>query len=70
MIRRCNAVNVRIYADIVFNHMTGPAGSLTGTGGSTAEPDNKQYPAVPFGPNDFNPSCSISNYNDPDNVRL
>jgi alpha-amylase len=68
MIRRCNAANVRIYADIVFNHMTGPAGSLTGTGGSTAQPDQKQFPAVPYGPNDFNPTCTINNYNDPNNV--
>ncbi|XP_065353289.1 alpha-amylase 2-like [Cloeon dipterum] len=69
MIRRCNAAGVRIYPDIVFNHMTGGGSFLTGTGGSTAEPDNKQYPGVPYGPNDFNPTCTITNYNDPNNVR-
>jgi len=70
MIRRCNAVDVRIYADIIFNHMTGPANFVTGTGGSTAEPNKKLFPAVPYGPNDFNPSCGITNYDDPENVNV
>ncbi|KAF4520996.1 hypothetical protein B566_EDAN002492 [Ephemera danica] len=70
MLRRCNAAGVRVYPDIVFNHMTGAADTLTGTGGSTAEPNNKLYPAVPYGPNDFNPSCDITNWNDPANVNF
>jgi hypothetical protein len=50
--------------------MTGGGSSLTGTGGSTAEPDAKIYPAVPYGPNDFHSNCQITNYNDSNNVSL
>ncbi|KAF4520997.1 hypothetical protein B566_EDAN002493 [Ephemera danica] len=69
MIRRCNNVGVRIYADVVFNHMTGGGSYLTGTGGSTANPDQKSYPAVPYGSGDFNGNCGINNYNNPVEVR-
>lgn len=32
----------------------------TGTGGSTSNPDDLQFPAVPYGPDDFNqPQCPI-----------
>lgn len=32
----------------------------TGTGGSEANPDDLLFPAVPYGPNDFNqPQCGI-----------
>lgn len=67
MTRRCNAVGVRIYVDAVINHMSGMSG--TGTGGSSADNNGKQWPAVPFGPNDFNPRCDIQNYNDIYQVR-
>ncbi|CAB3373081.1 Hypothetical predicted protein [Cloeon dipterum] len=69
MVQRCNAVGVRVYADVVFNHMTGYGAFNVGTGGSTAEPDKYLYPAVPYGPNDFNAECTITNYQDPGNVR-
>jgi alpha-amylase len=67
MVRRCNAVGVRIYADAVINHMAAIGG--TGTGGSSSGGSSMNFPAVPYGPNDFNPSCSINNYNDPNQVR-
>jgi alpha-amylase len=68
MTTRCNRVGVRIYADVVFNHMAAMGG--TGTGGSWGQGgESPSYPAVPFGPNDFNPRCIINNYNDPINVR-
>ncbi|EDS43918.1 alpha-amylase B [Culex quinquefasciatus] len=65
MVRRCNQVGVRIYVDIVINHMAAMSGQ--GTGGSSVNGLN--FPAVPFGPNDFNPHCEIYNYNDPYQVR-
>ncbi|XP_065073859.1 alpha-amylase 1-like [Ochlerotatus camptorhynchus] len=65
MVRRCNQVGVRIYADIVFNHMSDYSG--LGTGGSVV--DGLNYPAVPFGPNDFNPHCAIEDYNNVYQVR-
>ncbi|XP_060660223.1 alpha-amylase A [Drosophila nasuta] len=68
MVSRCNAVGVRIYVDVVFNHMSADGNSY-GTGGSTADPSSKSFPGVPFSSLDFNPTCAITNYNDPTNVR-
>lgn len=68
MVKRCNDVGVRTYVDVVFNHMAADGGT-TGTGGSTADPSSKSFPAVPFSSLDFNPTCAITNYNDPTNVR-
>ncbi|KAK9680356.1 Alpha amylase, catalytic domain [Popillia japonica] len=69
MTGRCNNVGVRIYVDVVINHMTGDNGVATGTGKSVADTSYKQYPAVPYGPNDFNSDCIINNYQDASNVR-
>lgn len=61
MIRRCNNVGIRIYADIVINHMTAING--VGTAGSTADPATRDYPGVPFSDYDFhNPMCGIQDY--------
>lgn len=68
MVRRCNDVGVRIYVDMVINHMSAP-GSSIGTGGSYADANARSYPAVPYGDNDFNYRCSINNYNNPTEVR-
>lgn len=67
MTRRCNAVGIRIYADVVINHMSATTG--TGTGGSSGNEQTLQFPAVPYGPGDFNPRCNINNYNDVNQVR-
>lgn len=70
MARRCNAVNVRIYVDVVINHMTGVHKVNVGTAGSVAFPLNRVYPAVPYNDTHFNsPVCHIGNYNDPREVR-
>jgi alpha-amylase len=55
----------RIYVDVVFNHMTADFPNATGVGGTTADTSNKQYPGVPYGPGDFNPTCEITDWNDP-----
>jgi alpha-amylase len=55
----------RIYVDVVINHMTGDHPNATSVGGVTADTSNRQYPAVPYGPGDFNNPCTITNYNDP-----
>lgn len=70
MCHRCNAVGVRIYVDVVINHMTGVHSVNRGTGGSTADPLYRRFPAVPYSDIDFNsPICGIQNYNDPIQVR-
>lgn len=72
MVRRCNARGVRVYVDIIINHMTGIQNISVGTGGSTADPAGLSYPAVPYNRTDFNWDqfpCHITNYSDPINVR-
>lgn len=69
MVRRCNDVGVRIYVDVVFNHMTGDHDVAKGTGGSTANTYDFSYPAVPYSKYDFHSPCAITNYQDPVNVR-
>ncbi|KAL7040556.1 hypothetical protein ACKWTF_000444 [Chironomus riparius] len=67
MTRRCNAVGVRIYVDVVVNHMTG-SGRL-GSAGNIADPPNRNYPGVPFTAEHFNPSCNINNWNNGIEIR-
>ncbi|KAJ4444269.1 hypothetical protein ANN_06061 [Periplaneta americana] len=69
MVRRCNDVKVRIYVDVVLNHMSGNHPNASGVAGSIAYPVNLSYPAIPYGPQDFHTPCGINNYNDPGNVR-
>lgn len=66
MVRRCKAVGVNIYVDVVFNHMAHHEG--VGTGGSSASESKREYPAVPYSQTDFNWPCSIS-YDDPNKIR-
>lgn len=60
MVRRCNAVGIRIYVDVVFNHMTGHG--TVGSGGNTADFVNRYYPAVPYTNEHFNPRCDIQDW--------
>uniref|UniRef100_W8BSY0 Alpha-amylase n=1 Tax=Ceratitis capitata TaxID=7213 RepID=W8BSY0_CERCA len=69
MVRRCNNAGVRIYVDVVFNHMAAGYSDVVGTGGSTANPGSKSYPAVPYSSLDFHASCTISSYNVANQVR-
>ncbi|KAL4707764.1 hypothetical protein ACJJTC_001710 [Scirpophaga incertulas] len=71
MTTRCNRVGVRIYADVVVNHMTGDNSNNKGTAGSTADFQNYHYPAVPYIREHFhNPPCVINNYNNVRNCQL
>ncbi|XP_055837480.1 alpha-amylase A-like [Episyrphus balteatus] len=67
MVERCNKVGVRIYPDVVFNHMAALSGR--GTGGSLSDPDNNNFPAVPYTAEDFHPTCSLKDYSNPKEVR-
>lgn len=71
MTRRCNAAGVRIYADVVINHMAADQTNYTaiGTGGSTAIPSVRNYSAIPFNVTNFHPPCPLVNYQDPYQVR-
>ncbi|XP_058809628.1 alpha-amylase-related protein-like [Phymastichus coffea] len=69
MVRRCNNAGVRIYVDILLNHMTGNHKNAVGTNDSTADPFNLDYPEVPYKKEHFHPICQITNYQDLYNVR-
>mgnify|MGYP002655326128 CR=1 FL=1 len=66
MTRRCNAVGIRIYVDILLNHMSATTG--VGTAGSTANAQTRNFPAVPYTTDDFHPPCDI-NWNDATSIR-
>ena len=66
MTRRCNAVGIRIYPDVVFNHMSGMTGY--GTGGSYGNAQTGDFPGVPFTPADFNERCEVQ-WHDPASIR-
>ena len=70
MVKRCNAVGVRIFVDVVVNHMTGNQSPAVGTAGSKATTENLNYPSVPFGPKDFHQQCTIANYKNATEVRV
>lgn len=67
MTRRCNAVGVRIYPDVVINHMAAVQGF--GSSGSVSSVNTLSFPAVPYSAQDFNKACGIENYNDAIQVR-
>ena len=81
MVSRCNNVGVRIYVDIVMNHMCSAAAGIgKGTAGSVYNTNSLSFPGVPYSEVDFNsknswpsacPSKSgdIENYNDENQVR-
>lgn len=69
MVRRCNNVGVRIYVDVILNHMSGNQPTNLGTGGSTADTKHLYYPSVPYMSNNFHPKCEVNNYTNPENVR-
>ncbi|XP_025831914.1 alpha-amylase 1-like [Agrilus planipennis] len=69
MVKRCNNVGVRIYVDVLFNDMSANHDNVVGTGGSTATPNSKSYPAVPYSSEHFHSTCEVNNYNDAYNVR-
>ncbi|CAD5215748.1 unnamed protein product [Bursaphelenchus okinawaensis] len=66
MIRRCNAVGVRVVADVVLNHMVGinqrkgeEQRWSSGDSHFDASRGNEDFPAVPYGAADFNdPLCN------------
>ncbi|XP_055383704.1 alpha-amylase-related protein-like [Condylostylus longicornis] len=70
MIKRCNKAGVRVYVDVILNHMARSGkGILKGTAGSLAMPQILYYPAVPYSPSDFHAPCNILNWNEKTQMR-
>ena len=65
MINTCHAAKVRVYVDVVVNHMA--AGAGTATNGSTWNSSSLTYPN--FSSSDFHPACDIQggDYGSPGN---
>lgn len=66
----------RVYVDVVVNHMAGLGRQGQGTGGSSFNSDNYDFPGVPFTRQHFNEKSKcpshdgmVNNYGDPNNVR-
>lgn len=67
MVQTCDNAGVKIFVDVIVNHMAGGASTGTGTGGSGYS--HYAYPAVPYGAGDFhhcgrNGNDDIVNWND------
>jgi len=67
MVNRCNTAGVGIYVDAVINHMTSGAGTTSSAGNDPWGVES--YPRVPYGANDFHATCTVSNYQDANNVQ-
>lgn len=67
MVSRCNDVGVRIYVDVILNHMSADSDNPVGTGGNRADPAARSYPAVPYSITDFNTPCP--NYSTVNEIR-
>ncbi|XP_005089737.2 alpha-amylase [Aplysia californica] len=76
MVQRCKNVGVRIFVDVVVNHMAGLGRVGPGSGGSQFNSDNLDFPGVPFSKQNFNAKSkcpsgdgNVNDYNNPANVR-
>ncbi|XP_053682948.1 alpha-amylase 4N-like [Sabethes cyaneus] len=69
MVRVCNRVGVRVYVEVVLNHMAGGSGAVRGTAGSIAYPASKDFPDAPYGGADFNDACTVIESSETHEVR-
>lgn len=53
MVRKCNENQVRVFVDVVLNHMTSSIGEGIGYGGTAFNSDNFAYDGVPYRASDF-----------------
>ncbi len=58
MVSRCDQAGVKVYADVVINHMAS-AGAGKGIGSSTFDTAEFSYDGVPYAKADFNAPCAI-----------
>jgi len=69
MIQRCNDSGIRIYIDVVFNHMASVNEGFIGLNGTEFDASNLDFPGVPYNSSDFNEKCTIENYQNAVNIR-
>lgn len=68
MIKRCNTAKIRVYIELVLNHMAAER-DIVGTGGSLADGEMLMYPAVKYNASDFHEPCDIENFSNVDQIR-
>lgn len=61
MVKKCLEHKIRVYVDVVLNHMAGGDAEVMGIAKSVADPPKLQYPAVPYQADEFNEFCIIEN---------
>ncbi|CAN7986984.1 unnamed protein product [Ixodes hexagonus] len=57
MVSKCDEAKVRVFVDVVLNHMTSDVGEGRGYNGSAFNSDNLVYEAVPYQASDFHSSA-------------
>ena len=62
----CHAAGVKVYADVVLNHMQGAGQSGYGSAGSYYSNDND--PGVPYASSEFHSPCSIMDWDSEDQL--
>jgi len=67
MISACHAAGIKVYADVVLNHMTGQGNGGTGDNGTTFA-DKYDYPPLYSGADFHSCETSITNWNDASQV--
>lgn len=69
MIKVCLDNKIRVYVDVVLNHMAGGDAEIMGLNHSVADPPKLQYPTVPYQADEFNEFCFVENYTNAFEVR-
>lgn len=59
MVKECQKHKIRIYVDIVANHMANGDGDVYGFNKSMGYPKELKYPGVPYTHADFNENCEM-----------
>lgn len=68
MVKSCNNAKVRVYVELVLNHMAA-GGEILGTGGSVADGEMLMYPGVKYNASDFHKKCGIKDFSNADQIR-
>lgn len=69
MVKTCTDEKIRVYVDVILNHMAEGEGEIMGDDHSSADPTKLQYPAVPYQPDEFNEFCIVQNYTNAFEIR-
>lgn len=69
MIKQCHMHKIRVYVDLVVNHMANGDSEIYGLNKSRAYPKDLNYPSVPFTHSDFNENCEQKDFSDAFEIR-